>query len=152
MRRFYAAFFLIATACFTSGFQRSVPSELTASAGLLLNKLLETNADPVVKEQKLEITPEGFLRFRKKLQSGKQEYFAFHFSRYRELRYFGSEDRGYAEISVLDSNVIVQTFNDPKGEVDSMATLMRLNLRHCTAEDLSRLALQFSQLKKESTR
>lgn len=110
---------------------------------------METGINPAVKEQKLEVTPEGFLRFRQKLLSGKQEYFAFHFSRYKEMKYFGTEERGYAEIMVADSNVIVQTFNDPKGDIDSMGTSMRLNFQHCTAEELSRLESQFSQLKKK---
>ncbi|MBE7176007.1 MAG: hypothetical protein INR69_06365 [Mucilaginibacter polytrichastri] len=126
--------------------------DLAAETQTLLLRIVAAEDPKTIKSQKIEITPGGFLRFRKNLSSGKSEYFSLHLSRYKELNYTGSEESGWAEIIAADSSVIVQTFNDKKGNIDSMGVSMRIPFRNCSAEDLSMLHAQFSQLKTASAK
>lgn len=149
MKRCKGLFFLLPAVCLFCGFHTVSLSELSSSTEVLLKKLVQTDIGSGVKEQKVEITAEGFLRLRRKLQSGKEEYFSFHFSRYQEMDYTGTTENGYANILVADTNVIVQTFHDPAGNIDSMATHLKIGFQQCSAEELSQLASQFTQLRKE---
>ncbi|MBE7178351.1 MAG: hypothetical protein INR69_18265 [Mucilaginibacter polytrichastri] len=125
-------------------------SKTSISATTLLNRLVMINPASATRDQKIEITPDGFFRLRKKYVNGKQEYFSFHFSRFADLDYYGNEAQGNAQIIVADTNIIVQTFQDPKGNVDSMASTLRLDLKSPTAEDLSALSMLFKQLHTEN--
>ena len=81
-------------------------------------------ANSDLKKWDLSVTPDGFFRLRKYFPSGKQEYFSFHFKRLRKIEYSGSPDSGSIVFKTMSDDVIVQTYNDPKGNIDSMSTLL----------------------------
>jgi hypothetical protein len=89
-----------------------------------------------VRKFEILITPEGFFRYRKIYTTGKSEYYSFSVGRLKDLRYLGTSASGQMIIQTKSDDIIVQTFNDPKGNVDSMTTDLILPLQQVEAEDL----------------
>lgn len=79
-------------------------------------------AEDGLKKWDLSVTPEGFFRFRKVLPTGKQEYYSFHFNRLKQVSFSESPKSKIIVFETLSDDIIVQTFNDPKGNIDSMST------------------------------
>jgi hypothetical protein len=98
------------------------------------------------KKWDLSVTPEGFFRLKKYLPSGKQEYFSFHFTRLKDIEYHGGLDSGHIIFQTTEDDVIVQTYNDPKGNIDSMSTsliLPVLNMEPRRLDSLRNALLMF---------
>lgn len=85
----------------------------------------------------IQLSEEGFLRYRRTYISGKQEYYSFNLSRLVSIDYFGNSISGELSMNTEEDDVIVQTFNDRSGDVDSMATYFRLEVHGITAEGLN---------------
>ncbi len=107
------------------------------------NKCLNESYDPSnetkLKAWELSITPEHFLRLRKTFQHGKQEYFSLYLHAFNELDYTGNTDHGSLQIKAAEDDIIVQTYDDPKGNVDSMATSLELPVKNMLPERLDSL-------------
>lgn len=86
------------------------------------NQLSETS----LKKWDLSVSPEGFFRLKKVFPSGKQEYFSFNISRLKEINFRGSSDSGEIIFVTREDDIIVQTYNDPHGNIDSMSTVFKL--------------------------
>jgi hypothetical protein len=93
-----------------------------------------------IRKCELLLSDEGFLRYRKTYISGKQEYYSLNITRVSSMDYLGDTGSGNLLIKTTEDDVIVQTFNDRDGNVDSMATHFRLDLHTVEPEDL--VALQ----------
>ena len=103
-------------------------------------------ADSRLKKWELSVAPEGFFRLRKFHVSGKQEYFSFHFSRLKDVRYDGVADSGNIVFNTLADDIIVQTFNDAEGNVDSMSTVLKIpviNMRIQKLDSLRKALMMF---------
>ena len=106
-----------------------------------LNKLHYPESELVkIRKCELLLSDEGFLRYRKTYLNGKQEYYSLNIARVSSVDYFGDTGSGHLLFKTIEDDVIVQTFNDRFGNVDSMATLFRLDLHTVEPEDL--VALQ----------
>jgi len=107
------------------------------------NKCLKESYDPSgeakLKTWELTVTPEHFLRLRKTFQHGKQEYFSLHLHLFNDLSYLGNINHGTLQLKANNDDVIVQTYDDPKGNVDSMATSLELPVRNMQPERLDSL-------------
>lgn len=107
------------------------------------NKCLNESYDPSnetkLKAWELSITPEHFLRLRKTFQHGKQEYFSLYLHAFNDLDYTGNIDHGSLQIKAAEDDIIVQTYDDPKGNVDSMATSLALPVKNMLPERLDSL-------------
>lgn len=107
------------------------------------NKCLHECYDPAgeakLKNWELTISPEHFLRLRKTFQHGKQEYFSLHLHLFNDLDYFGDISHGTLELKANKDDIIVQTYDDPKGNVDSMATALDLPVKNMEPEKLDSL-------------
>lgn len=95
--------------------------------------------DGSLKKWDLAVTPEGFFRLRKYFISGKQEYFSFNFNRLKEIRYNGTSSNGNLVFNTVEDNIIVQTYNDPKGNIDSMSTDLSIPVLNLEPEQLDSL-------------
>lgn len=93
-----------------------------------------------IRKFELLLSDEGFLRYRKTYNSGKQEYYSLNLTRVSSMDYLGDTASGNLLLKTIEDDVIVQTYNDRDGNVDSMATQFRLELHAVEPEDL--LALQ----------
>lgn len=106
-----------------------------------LNKMHHSESELLkVRNCELLLSNEGFLRYRKTYISGKQEYYSLNIIRVSSVNYLGDTDSGNLLIKTMEDDVIVQTFNDREGNIDSMATHFRLDLHSVEPEDL--VALQ----------
>ena len=92
-----------------------------------------------IRQFELLLNDEGFLRYRRTYINGKQEYYSFNLMRIQTIDYLGNTSSGDLSIKTFEDDVIVQTFNDRSGNVDSMATHFRLPLSSVEAEDLAAL-------------
>ncbi len=150
-----ACFFLLISLpglqIFTSSFKDfSHVHELAVSVQLKLNQYYDADQDVVkIKKMQLLITDDGFLRYRKYFPNGKQEYFSFSLTRFNNLRFLGSTEHGTLVLETLDDDVIVQTYDDPEGDIDSMSRTLNIPLKNLEINDLHEIESNFIQIKKE---
>lgn len=104
-----------------------------------LNEVYDPSGETKLKSWELTISPEHFLRLRKTFQHGKQEYFSLHLHLFNDLDYFGNVSHGTLELKANKDDIIVQTYDDPKGNVDSMATALDLPVKNMEPERLDSL-------------
>ncbi len=122
---------------------------LAQRAQLKLNALHYVRAESnKIKQFELLLNDEGFLRYRLTYVNGKQEYFSFNIMRFKAIDYLGNTTSGDLYIQTLEDDVIVQTFNDRSGNVDSMATSFHLTLGKVEAEDLVALQQDLLEMKR----
>lgn len=123
---------------FFSSFDR--PEEPTVYIQQFLTKFYDGELqNKQVKRYEINVTNTGFCRYRKFYSNGKEEYFAFNLSRYKQLDYYGTTIRGDLYIRTKNDDVIVQTRNDRKGEVDSTATYLVIPIKDVDVEQLNLL-------------
>jgi len=105
--------------------------------------------EPSLKKWEITLTPEHFIRLRKTFQHGKQEYYSFNLSRLDSFDYLGDTNNGILHFKTLNDDIIVQTYDDPKGNIDSMSTVLDIPVKSISAERLDSLnsALQYFKTK-----
>jgi hypothetical protein len=101
-----------------------------------------------IRQFELLLNDEGFLRYRRTYITGKQEYYSLNLIRVKSIDYLGNTFSGDLSIQTQEDDVIVQTFNDRSGNVDSMATHFRLPLLNVEAEDLIGLNNDLLEMKR----
>ncbi len=117
-----------------------------------LNADYALDADKLkMKKAEIQLTRDGFFRCRRTFISGKQEYYSFSFSAFEELNYLGNEQNGWVVLKVKPEGIIVQTFRDPKGNIDTMATQLRLPFKNLEAADLHMLNDCFQRIREKLT-
>lgn len=100
-----------------------------------------------IKKYELRITNSGFCRYKCFFNNGKIEYFSFNFLKYKDLDYAGTAQSGNLILRTKGDDVIVQTYNDTKGnDIDSMATFMAIPLKNIEPEELNQLMEKFRQM------
>lgn len=106
-------------------------------------------SEPKIKRWEFNITPENFIRFRKVYISGKQEYYSLSLKRFSDMDYLGNTNKGTLRLKALADDIIVQTYNDPKGNVDSMTTALKIPVKNMSAERLDSLYAALMYLKQQ---
>lgn len=99
-----------------------------------------------IKRYEINVTNTGFCRYRKVFNNGKQEYFAFNFARLKSIDYYGTTSKGKLYLQTNGDDVIVQTRNDRKGDVDSMSRFVVIPLKNIDADELNALAENFKRM------
>src|SRR5688572_25499225 len=92
-----------------------------------------------LKKYELLISDDGFIRYLRYFINGHQEYYSFNVLRFRDLDYIGNSSTGALILQTQDQDVIVQTYNDPRGNIDSMAYQVSFPVKDIEAEDLQLL-------------
>jgi hypothetical protein len=110
-----------------------------------LSQTFDSSSDTKLKKWEIEVTPQHFIHLRKTYQHGKQEYFSFHLTKLDSVNYLGDAPNGQLRFKTVNDDIIVQTYDDPKGNIDSMATTLTIPVRDMTPEKLDSLndALDF---------
>lgn len=103
----------------------------------------ETNAA----KTKLEVTAKGFVRFTKTFKSGKQNYASLNLDKFLKLDYWGTSQTGVLILRSVKNDVIIQTFHDPVGDVDSMSTHLDIPLAAMEPEQLNTIEYQLRRIK-----
>ncbi|MES2418393.1 MAG: hypothetical protein V4541_09405 [Bacteroidota bacterium] len=113
----------------------------------LLIKYYDSTAEgDAIKRYELKVTNTGFCRYKKVYTTGKTEFFAFNLSRFRSMDYYGASSNGTLYLRTKNDDVIVQTRNDRKGDIDSMRNYIVVPLKGIDVADLNILLAQFKQL------
>ncbi len=99
----------------------------------------DTSAGDKLKKFELLLTNDAFIRLRKTYTNNKQEYFSFHLHRLNDMSYLGDGASGTLRFQTTDDDIIVQTYNDRKGNVDSMASVLNIPVKNMGAERLDSL-------------
>ena len=102
----------------------------------------------IVKKYELNVTNTGFCRYKRYFTNGKIEYFAFKLAKFRDLDYYGTTKSGLLYLRTKNDDVIVQTYNDKNGDVDSMATCVVIPLKNIEAEDLNQIRENLAKITK----
>jgi hypothetical protein len=139
------SFALCVSFCVLSGFDKT--EENTVFIQNMLTKYYDLEGQSKdVKRFEINVTNTGFCRYRKVFNSGKQENFAFNLSRFSSMDYYGTSLKGELYLRTKKDDVIVQTRNDRKGEIDSTSTYMVIPLKNIDIDDLNLLAAHFKQM------
>jgi hypothetical protein len=128
----------------------SIPADL-AEETMFVQKMLKDHYNelaikPALKRYELNVTNSGFCRYRRFYTSGKVEYFSFNLIKFKDIDYYGTDKAGQLLLRTLGDDVIVQTYNDRQGDVDSMASYMLIPLKNVEAEQLSDLAERLARM------
>jgi hypothetical protein len=114
-----------------------------------LSQSFDSTVDTKLKKWELNLTEDSFIRLRKTYQNGKQEYFSLQLHRLEDMDYVGNVEKGNLLLKTKDDDIIVQTYNDRKGNVDSMANVLTIPVKNMEPERLDSLrdALDFFKAK-----
>jgi hypothetical protein len=117
------------------------------------NKCLAQSFDPSsdikIKKWELVLTDDSFIRLRKTYQNGKLEYFSFYLQKLDDMEYLGTVTTGTLQLKAKADDIIVQTYNDRQGNVDSMANTLTIPVKNMEPERLDSLkaALEYFKAK-----
>lgn len=116
-------------------------------ANKCLLQSFDPSGDSKLKKWDLSITSDAFLRLRKTYQKNKQVYYSFNLNKLNEVNYSGNAVKGTIELKTIADDIIVQTYNDRKGDVDSMTTVLNIPVKDMGTERLDSLkeALNFKE-------
>lgn len=100
----------------------------------------------LLKKYELNVTKTGFCRYKCFFNNGKVEYFSFNLLKFKDLDFLGTTQKGTLLLHTRGDDVIVQTYNSKKGDIDSMATYMSIPLKNMEAEDLNELSAKLQKM------
>ncbi len=131
-----------------SGFD--LPEEQTVYIQSMLLKYYDNDLQSKeVKRYEINVTNTGFCRYRKIFTNGKEEYYAFNFSRFKSMDFYGTAEKGELYLRTKSDDVVVQTRNDRKGEIDSTGTFVVIPLKNIDEVLLNQLANHFKKVSEE---
>ena len=113
--------------------------QLVAWSNDCLHRVFDASGDVKLKSWELTLTDDYFLRLRKIYQNGKQEYFSCHLGSFDDLDYLGTAASGLLKIKTRADDVIVQTYNDRAGDVDTMATALIIPVKNMQPDEVDSL-------------
>lgn len=112
-----------------------------------LTQSYDASADNKLKKFEFSVTTDSFLRLRKVYAKGKEEYYSFNLHQLKNMDYFGSTVSGTLQLTTKTDDIIVQTRNDRKGDVDSMTTVLNIPVKNMEPERLDSLRAAFDYFK-----
>lgn len=122
---------------------------LVEQTQMKLNSLFNNNDElGKLKEYEILVTDNGFIRYRKIFPTGKQEYYSFNLLRLNSIGYLGNSTEGTLQLKTITADVIIQTYNNPKGNIDSMASQFDLPLKSAEPEDLVQIQGNLFEIKR----
>jgi hypothetical protein len=143
--------FVIILAAFTSYCFKTgrIDTDWLSWGNNCLSQSYDASADVKLKKWELILTDDSFLRLRKTYQNGKQEYFSFQLQKLDDLSYLGDVSSGTLQLKAKSDDIIVQTYNDRKGDIDSMATVLNIPVKNMGPERLDSLRTAFNYFKEK---
>jgi hypothetical protein len=140
IKKIFVVILIILAGCVNYCFSPAMDEpEMLAWGNKCLNESFDPSVDSKLKKWELELTPDAFIRMRKTYQNGKQEYFSFHLRRLTAIDYLGTPAIGTLQLKTMADDIIVQTHNDRKGDLDTLATILDIPVKNMGAERLDSL-------------
>lgn len=114
-----------------------------------LSESFDPSIDPKLKKWEVLLTDDSFIRLRKTYQNNKQEYFSFQLQKLDSINYTGDANTGTLKLKAKADDIIVQTYNDRQGNIDSMANVLNIPLKNMEPKRLDSLeqALTYFKMK-----
>ncbi len=100
-----------------------------------------------LKSYSLEITDNGFLRYKKTQNNNKSELYSVKLNKVKDVDFYGTEQSGWFLFQCEPEAVIYQSRRDPKGNIDSMANEICFPLSGISVEELNLFKENFNKLK-----
>ena len=110
----------------------------------------DPSGDAKLKKWDLVLTNDAFIRLRKTYQNGKQEYFSLQLHRLSDMNYLGTTDEGTQQFKTIADDIIVQTYNDRNGDIDSMATQLNIPVKNMQPQRLDSLQMVINYFKSKA--
>ena len=147
----FLSLLIVALIAFNYSFKPQADEEYWLEWG---NKCLAEVYNPPVdvplKKWELMLTPDHFIRLRKTYQHGKQEYYSFNLNRLDSVNYLANPVTGMLEFKTKRDDIIVQTYEDPKGNIDSMTTVLDIPVKNIAPGRLDSLNEAINYLKEKA--
>lgn len=141
-------FFILATAAVSLCFMAAMTDQDWLNWGnKCLNESYDSSSEVKIKKWEINLTDDYFIRLRKTFQNGKQEYFSLHLPQLDSVEYVGDLNSGTLELKAKSDDIIVQTYNDRHGNIDSMASVLKIPLKNMEPERLDSLEHAFIYFK-----
>ncbi|MDB5087496.1 MAG: hypothetical protein JWR09_1490 [Mucilaginibacter sp.] len=112
-----------------------------------LTQSYNTSTDPKLKKFEFTVTADAFIRLRKTYARGKEEFYSFNLHNLKDMDYSGNTTAGMLELKTIADDIICQTKNDRKGDVDSMTTVLNIPVKNMEPERLDSLREAFNYFK-----
>jgi hypothetical protein len=107
----------------------------------------DPSGDSKLKKVDFTLTQDYFIRLRKTYAKGKQAYYSFNLHNLNDFDYFGNTKNGTLEFKTTADDIIVQTYNDRHGDIDSMSTVLDVPVKNMEPERLDSLREAFNYFK-----
>ena len=140
---------VLSASLFSFSYLYSDENQLISWSGRCLLHWFNPESGLKLKKWELTVTGDCFLRFKKYYQTGKQEYYSFHLRRFKDVDYLGTTANGILRLHTNADDVIVQTYNDPKCNIDSMSSVIDIPVREVIPEQLDSLRTNLLELKEK---
>jgi hypothetical protein len=108
-------------------------------ANKCLSQSYDASGDSKLKKVELLVTSDYFIRLRKTYAKDKQEYYSFNLQKLNDVDYFGNANTGILQFKTVADDIIVQTYNDRHGDIDSMTTVLDIPVKNMEPERLDSL-------------
>ena len=121
--------------------------EMLSWSNKCLTECYDPSGQAKLKKWELVLTDDAFIRLRKTYANGKQEYFSFQLHRFTDMDYLGSTVNGTLQLKAVADDIIVQTYNDPREDIDTMATQLNIPVKNMEPERLDSLQMVLNYFK-----
>lgn len=154
VQKYRKNFFLITVAAFAFMHFSFKPDMTEQEMLTWSNRCFVESYDPSgevkLKDWKFTLTGDAFVRLQKDYTNGKEVYYSFHLHRFKNMNYLGTIYNGTLQLKAVADDIIVQTKNDPKGDIDSMTTEMDIPVKNMQPERLDSLQTALKYFKGKS--
>ena len=123
--------------------------EILAWSNKCLTQSYDPSGEAKIKKWDITLTDDAFVRLRKVYTNGMQTYYSFQLRRFNDMAYIGTTVSGTLQLKTIADDIIVQTYNDPKGDIDSMATELDLPMKNIEPNRLDSLQMALNYFKKK---
>ncbi|RWY48014.1 hypothetical protein [Mucilaginibacter gilvus] len=95
-----------------------------------LTESYDPSGETNITKWEIMLTTDHFIRLRKTYQQGNQEYYSFNIKRLSGLNYLpGNELTDTLQVQTQTDDIIIQTYGNPIGDLDSMATTLNIPVK-----------------------
>jgi hypothetical protein len=117
-----------------------------------LTEAYDPSGEPDIAHWEITLTTDHFIRIRKTYQQGNQAYYSFNIKRISAMDYQRAAADTLTDslqIRTLTDDIIIQTFDDPNGDLDSIATSLKIPVAKLAPGRLDSLKEAITFLKKK---
>jgi hypothetical protein len=140
----FALFGIAISFCFT---HRTIETDWLTWTNHCLNQVYDASGDSKLKKVEITVTGDSFIRLRKTYAKNMQEYYSFNLHQFNDMDYLGDSNSGTLELKTVADDIIVQTKNDRRGDIDSMTTVLKIPVKNMEPERLDSLQQAFLYFK-----